>query len=117
MNADLSKVQCDAGKQLHTLPLPQGVKQKLSLLTERTEENRGALKRHLDCQSMCCILLGNPNIGLFINTESTYSIHQLLLKSKVHALQMHILRSGGTLAVSQRTQTEHRVHGALPISS
>lgn len=117
MNSDLSKVQCDAGKQLHILPLPQGVKQKLSLLTERTEENRGALKRHLDCQSMCCILLGNPNIGLFINTESTYSIHQLLLKSKVHALQMHILRSGGTLAVSQRTQTEHRVHGALPISS
>lgn len=49
MNSDLPKVQCDAGKQLHTLPLPQGAEQKLSLLTEGREENRGTLKRHLDC--------------------------------------------------------------------
>lgn len=47
--SDLSEVQSDAGKQLHTLPLPQGVKQKLSMLTERREENRRALKRRLDC--------------------------------------------------------------------
>lgn len=28
MNSDLSKIQCDAGKQLHTLPLPQGEENK-----------------------------------------------------------------------------------------
>lgn len=49
MNSDLSKAQWDAGKQLHTLPLPQGAEQRLSLLTEGREENRGTLKRHLDC--------------------------------------------------------------------
>lgn len=47
--SDLSELHGDAGKQLHTLPLPQGIKQKLSMLTERREENRKALKRHLDC--------------------------------------------------------------------
>lgn len=47
---DQSEVQSDAGKQLHTLALPQGVKQKLLMLTSvRKEENRKALKRHLDC--------------------------------------------------------------------
>lgn len=50
-------------------------------------------------------LPGNQNTGLFINTESTYSNHHLLLMSKVHALRMHILKSEGHSPVSPRTQT------------
>lgn len=117
MNSDLSMVQCDAGKQLHTHPYHSEQSRSYHCWQKEEKKTEGLWRDTLIARA-CAAYSGEIKIqgsSLILKAHIALISCYGCLKCMHYICMFESLQAH--MPAPQRTQTKHTVYGALPTSS